>query len=191
MQILPAYCTHNDNQKVSEDSSYLRGNCDLFANLGALRIEVASGGSEHQVAVSVSLPCLDQCEVTGNGLLHHVVAAVEVAGLTRLTRDGHSLVGIVLDGETALLDHGTVSGGGVEGGDASTSGSKSLSKGALRGKLNLKLTGQVLLLEVLVLSDVTGDHALHLLGLKQLTQTEIINTGVIGHTDQIPICIEN
>ena len=88
--------------------------------LGALRVEVAGRGSEDQVAVGVSLPGLDQREIASDGLLHHVVAAVEVAGLAGLAGDRHGLVGVVLDGETALLDHGAVGGGSEEGGDTGT-----------------------------------------------------------------------
>lgn len=93
---------------------------NLYAYLGALGIEVACSGSEDQIAVGVSLPRLDQREVTSDRLLHDVVTTVEVAGLAGLAGNRHRFVGVVFDGETTFLDHRAVGGGGEEGGDAST-----------------------------------------------------------------------
>jgi len=68
-----------------------------------------------------------------------------------------------------------------------TSSSEALGEGALRSELDLQLAGEVLLLEVLVLAHVTGDHALHLLGLQQLAQAEVIDAGVVGDAGQVPV----
>lgn len=70
-----------------------------------------------------------------------------------------------------------------------TSSSEALGEGALRGELDLQLSSEVLLLEVLVLAHVTGDHALHLLGLQKLAQTEVIDTGVVGDAGQVAVRI--
>jgi len=94
--------TTSDVQKV-----YLQYLC-------ALGVEVARRGSEDKVAVGVSLPGLDQREVASDRLLHHVVAAVEVACLAGLAGDRHGLVGVVLNGEATLLDHRAVGGGSEE-----------------------------------------------------------------------------
>lgn len=56
----------------------------------------------------------------------------------------------------------SVGGGGEEGGDACTAGTDTLGKSALGSQLDLELAREVLALKLLVLTDITADHALDL-----------------------------
>jgi hypothetical protein len=67
-----------------------------------------------------------------------------------------------------------------------TSGTKPLRERSLRSQLHLQFAGEILLLEVLVLAHITGDHTLHLPSLQQLSQSEIVDTGVVRDAHKIP-----
>ena len=55
----------------------------------------------------------------------------------------------------------------------------------LWGEFNLQLSGKVLLLEEFVLADVATDHALDLTSLKQQSEPEVVDAGVVADTSQV------
>ena len=83
-------------------------------------IKVAGSLAEHDVAGLVCLPplhtdvsndvlynkasCLDECVFAGDGLLHNVVGAAEVALLARLAFNVNHALALVLDRRAAKVD---------------------------------------------------------------------------------------
>lgn len=95
--------------------------CDAdLARLSALGVEVARSGAEYEISVGVALPGLDQRKVARDGLLHHVVAVTELAGLAWLAFDRHSLICIVFNRETTLLNDCSIGCGCVKSRNTST-----------------------------------------------------------------------
>src|SRR6267154_1723849 len=82
-------------------------------------IEVARSFSIDEIAPAIALPGFDESEVTAQGALENVMAAVE---FTRFFAFGN---------------HGAVAGGCVEGWDARAARSDALGESALRIQLNL------------------------------------------------------
>src|SRR5712672_246582 len=82
-------------------------------------IEIARSFSVDEIAPAIALPGFDESEVTAQGALENVMAAVE---FTRFFAFG---------------DHSAVSGGRVEGGNASSARSDAFGKSALRIQLDL------------------------------------------------------
>jgi hypothetical protein len=72
-------------------------------------------------------------------------------------------------------------GAGEEGRNARTARAQLLGQRALGREFQLQLAGQVLALELLVLTDIAGNHLLDLPRLQQLAQAEVVDAGVVGY----------
>src|SRR5207244_161220 len=97
-------------------------------------VEVARGLSEDEIAGLVGLPALDDRKVGANPALEHIFLAVEDLGLLALGDDRP---------DPRL---------GVEAGDSRPARSAALGERALRTEFHLKLAGQILPFELLVLA---------------------------------------
>ena len=80
---------------------------------GHHRVEVARGLAVDEIAPAVTFPRFDEGEIAADGSLHDVLVAVEFAGFF------------------SVSDHGAVSRGGIERGDAGTSSAQALRERAL------------------------------------------------------------
>src|SRR5712672_3855966 len=87
-------------------------------------IEVARSFSVAEIAPAIAFPGFDESEVTAQGALQNVMAAVEFARFF------------------AFGNHGDVARGGVEGGNARAACSDALGKSALRIQLDLHLAAE-------------------------------------------------
>ena len=109
---------------------------------GALTLEEVN-----EVSVGVSAPGLHKGKVAMQGLFKKIRTTCELAFLTSL-------------GSASAYPCRS-----LEGGNPCTGSAHSLSKSALRTKLDVKFASQELPLELLVLTYVRTDHLLHLAGL--------------------------
>ena len=88
------------------------------------------------------------------------------------------------ESELTGLDNGTKGSRCVESGDTSSPSATPFRKRALRCKFELKLAGQVHLLEHLVLANIGRNHLLDLLALEQETEASANNTSIIRDSCQ-------
>jgi hypothetical protein len=134
---------------------------------GHHRVEVLRRLAKDEVAVRVAAPRLHQREVGGQGVLEHAGDAVDLAGLFAV---GH---------------RGAVPGRREEGPDAGAACADALGQRALGRQLDLELTGEELLLEVLVLADVARDHLADLAILQQHAQALVVGAAVVRDDRQV------
>ena len=109
----------------------------------------------------------DQRHIGHQRTLHDIGFAVKLAQLFAFGHDG---------AHTGL---------GKKRRDASAAGTQLLRQRALRREFEGQLAGQVLALELFVLTDVAGNHFLDLAGLEQLAQSEAVDAGVVGNRGQV------
>lgn len=140
---------------------------DAVAGLSSGGVEVASGTAEDEVTTAVALVRLHDGEVTADGLFHGVPAAVEAAGLLGLRNHARVTLLVVLQDLATGLALSAIGSGGVEGRDASTTGTHALSKGTLRHVLELEVSLQVALGEELVHTHIGAADALDLVLLEK------------------------
>lgn len=143
-------------------------------------VEVVGGETELAVSELVSLVGLDKSVVTGNALLEEVGLSIEDLDVLGVGKLVGGAIGLVPEREFTGLHDSAEGGGGVEGGNALAASSAALGEGALRGELELDLTGKVHLLKGLVLANVAGNHLLDLLGLEQLAKAGSVGAGIVG-----------
>src|SRR6267378_6051095 len=91
---------------------------------GHHRIEVARSFSVDEIAPAIALPGFDESKIAAKRALENVMAPIEFAGFF------------------AFGDHGAVSGGCVEGGNACAAGSDAFGESALRIQLDLHFAAQ-------------------------------------------------
>lgn len=141
---------------------------------------------EDEVAVLVCLPALNECEVTGEGFLEKVALPVVLADLAGLGvgDDGLTLVAVP-SGDLTSLEQSACTGGGVEGGNACTTSTELFTKIALRGKVELELTVEVLLLEDGVDTDIGSMHLSDLVVLEEEGQAVLVGPTLIGDEGQV------
>ncbi len=139
---------------------------DLAAHRGG-RVEVARGLAEHQIARRIRLPGLDNGQVGNDPALQNICLAVEIL--------------VIL----AVRDDRADAGLGIEAGYAAAARPHPFGQGALRVELQLQLARQVLAHELGVLSDIGGDHLLHLPRLQQDADAEIVDARVVGRERQV------
>jgi len=130
-------------------------------------IEVAGGFAEDEVAPPVAFPGFDESEVAADGAFEDELAAVEFAGFF------------------AFGDHGAVTGGSVEGGDARATSAEAFGEGTLRIQFELQLAADDELLKEFVFTDVGGDHFLDLAVLKQEADAETVDASVVADYGQV------
>ncbi len=142
------------------------GDADLAGGRHRL-VEVARGLAEDEVAALVRLPALDDGEIGANAALQDIILAVEIL---------HFL---------ALGHFGADTGPGVEAGNAGAARAAALGQCPLRAEFHLELAGQILPLELLVLSHVGGDHLLHLARAEQFAEPFPIDSGIVAGDGEI------
>src|SRR5271169_6048156 len=150
-----------------------------LARYGTVRVEVGGRRVVDQVAVPVAFEGVHQCEVSADGSFEHASDPVEFAGFLRRRGDGHRTVWVVPPRQTAVGDLRPNPRGCVEGGDPGPAGAQPLGQRALRGQLQLKLTGHVLPGKFFVLPDVGVDSAPDPLVLQQYSQADPIHAQVV------------
>ena len=131
------------------------------------RIEVAGGLAEDEVSPAVAFPGFDESEIAAQGAFKNEVATVEFAGFL------------------AVGDNGAVAGGRVKRRDARAARTEAFRERTLRIQLHLQFAAEHELFEQLVLTNIGGDHLLHLAILQQQTNAEIVDAGVIADDGQV------
>ncbi len=142
------------------------GNGDL-ARLGHGGREIARGPPEYKISKGISLPGFDDGVVGVQRMFHQVRLAVE---LPDLFSDRYL---------------GAVACRREKGGNAHTRHLDPRSQRSLRVQFHLQLPAQQLSFELFVLSHIGADHPPDLPRLQQKTQTEIVDSRIIGDTGQV------
>jgi len=111
-----------------------------LARTSHVLIEVPCSLPENDITKSVSLPSLDDREITGDGLLHDVVTTIEVATFFRFgSNDSALTIRAKFDWEATFLQDSVSTSWGVESSHTSTATTNLLSQRALWNELYLKL----------------------------------------------------
>ena len=158
---------------------------DKLASSGHGGVEVTGSVAEHKVTLGVSLPGLVKSNITGEGLLHEVLASLELTNLARLGLLDHIALGVIADGEASLLDHGSDSSGSVESGNASSASTDTLSKRTLRDQLNTDITSHVLGRDFLRKPNAREDRLANLLVGKKNGQSISISTNIVEDSKKV------
>ena len=160
------------------------GHRDL-GRLGALRVEVAGGAAEDEVAGLVGFPGLHAGEVSLDRLLEDVLLPVELLHVLGLAVHLDLAVFRHLQGKLPLLDDSAVAGGRVESWDARPSCAELLGQSSLWCEDQFELTSIEQLCDLLVLSDIRGVDSFHLVVVRQETETEVLSADVIGDDGEV------
>ena len=131
------------------------------------RVEVSRGLAVDEIAFVVRLPGVDEGDVGDEAPLHHIVLAIEGAGLL------------------ALGDDGAIARLGEEGRDARAARADALGQRALGVELQLQLAREKLLGEELVLAHIGGDHLPDLARLQQDAKANAIDARIVGDDGEI------
>mmetsp|Transcript_210 Transcript_210/g.628 ORF Transcript_210/g.628 Transcript_210/m.628 type:complete len:249 (+) Transcript_210:911-1657(+) len=148
-------------------------------------VEVACRAAEDEVAPGVRLVGLHQAVVAADGVLHHVLAAVELAHLALLAEQQRLSARVHLHRELAACQDGAHSGGRVEGRDPCAAGTTALCQRPLWHQLHLKLAAHVLLLEQTVLTNVAAHHSTDLTLLKEKTEAKVIHASIVADHGEV------
>ena len=140
---------------------------DVIGRGGHHGIEVARGLAVDEIAPAVAFPGFDEGEVTADGALEDVGASVEIAGFL------------------AFGNHGAVTSGRVERGDACAAGAEAFGQGALRIQLDLQLAAQDQLLEEFIFANVSGNHFFDLAILQEDADAEVVDAGIVADDGEI------
>ncbi|KTR86391.1 hypothetical protein NS220_18290 [Microbacterium testaceum] len=152
-------------------------------------VEAARGLAEHEVAVAVALPGVDEREVGGDGLFEHELARlavhVEDTHVLRGGSDRDAAGAVIALRQPALGDLRADARLRVEGGDPRSSGTELLGEGPLRGQLELEFTGEELPLELLVLAHVRRGHLADATGTQQDAEPPVVDAAVVRHHREV------
>ena len=132
-----------------------------------VRVEVARGLAEHQVARGVGAPRLDDRQISAQPGFADIILALEI--LDRL----------------ALGHHRADAGLGIEGRDAGAAGADTFGQRPLRVQLQLQFARQILAFEQLVLAHIGRNHLPHLPAFQQHPQAKAVGAGIVGNDGQI------
>ena len=150
-----------------------------FGVAGHRAVEVLRAEAELHVAQAIGLVGLDEGVVTPDSLFHDERLALENLDIARCRVLRNRAVTVVAESELTSLNNSAKGGRRVESGNAGTASTTPLRKRALRCEFELKLTGEVHLLEHLVLANIRCDHLLNLLALEQETETSTNDTSIV------------
>ena len=126
-----------------------------------------------EVAVLICFGGFDECEITEESGFHNVVS-------------GFAAVGCVEGAEFfAFGDDGTDSGSGEECWDSSSPSSYAFGERALGVELDFELVAEVLACELVVLTNLGGDHFFDLFGGEEEPEPPVIDAGIIGDAGDV------
>src|SRR5260370_11287231 len=138
-----------------------------FAGGGHHRIEVARGLAIDEVALGIADPGMDDREIGDEAALHDIVCALELALLLALR----------------YLSPGPRS--REECRNTGAARADALGQRALRIKLDLEFTREILLRKRLVLPDIGRDHLLYLPAVEQNAEADTVDAAIVGDDGQV------
>lgn len=159
---------------------------DDLAGRGHVGVEIPRRVVEHQVAVLVCLPALDEREVASQRLLEQVLLAIEDSNLPRLAVRDYCLALVAEPrGDHARLQKRACARGRVEGWDASAASPESLDEVALGCEVELKFPVEVLLLENAVHADVRSEDLSHLVVLQEQREAVLVAAALVRDESEV------